>query len=565
MKTNKIIDILYSLISIIFIVIVGFLFNLSVFNTSAITIDPVTEYTYYLKDNIFKNLLIIAIILLLLFTINKNSKSKKILDNINNNKDLYKKIKRTLIIAIFVLCFIFVISGRFFSEADQYSVQVISGQILKNNFSSLNPGEYLDRCPHQIGLVLISSVFTLIFGADNYIALSIINCIFISLFYKELADILDEFKYSNVLKLCVILSAFVFPVLLFYSYFIYGTIPGLTLSLIAFRYGIKYFNDDNKRYLIYSFLALLFAQFFKTNYIIFAIAMIVYFVLKSLELRKIRKLIFCGLLCLTILFQSFLPKLIMEVISNRKIDQGISSYAYVAMSMQESDRAPGWYNGYVNDSYFEANCTKEAQKEIASKQIEERLEYFINNPKKAEEFYMKKTSSLWNNPTFQCFWNLQRKIPKKEAKDRPSWLLWMVDKEGSYNISRYLDIVMTIIYFGALLYGISLLNKKNHNSLVLFSIFFIGGFIFHMFWEGKAQYTFVYFILLIPLAILGYHSLITGNHKIKIKPVNVCLGIVLILLTTLFAINKFNYLNKDNTNYYSYIYYTVDDNKYGGD
>ena len=54
-----------------------------------------------------------------------------------------------------------------------------------------------------------------------------------------------------------------------------------------------------------------------------------------------------------------------------------------------------------------------------------------------------------------------------------------------------------------------LLNWKNINinSLIL-GIVFVGGFIFHMFWEAKCQYTITYFWLLIPYAAQGLQILI---------------------------------------------------------
>lgn len=39
-------------------------------------------------------------------------------------------------------------------------------------------------------------------------------------------------------------------------------------------------------------------------------------------------------------------------------------------------------------------------------------------------------------------------------------------------------------------------------SLAL-ALIFIGGFVFHIFWEGKGQYTIPYFVLLFPYAVMG--------------------------------------------------------------
>lgn len=41
---------------------------------------------------------------------------------------------------------------------------------------------------------------------------------------------------------------------------------------------------------------------------------------------------------------------------------------------------------------------------------------------------------------------------------------------------------------------------------LLLPMIFIGGFIFHLFWEAKGQYTITYFVLLIPLLCKGTYG-----------------------------------------------------------
>ena len=70
-----------------------------------------------------------------------------------------------------------------------------------------------------------------------------------------------------------------------------------------------------------------------------------------------------------------------------------------------------------------------------------------------------------------------------------------------------LDIVQSIIYILALIYVF--MNRKNRNIYVwLPATAFIGGFLFHMLWEAKGQYTFTYFILLIPYAAIALKNIV---------------------------------------------------------
>ena len=80
-----------------------------------------------------------------------------------------------------------------------------------------------------------------------------------------------------------------------------------------------------------------------------------------------------------------------------------------------------------------------------------------------------------------------------------------------------MNIVQTLILFGTLLFMIINFKNTNYTQLV-FAIIFIGGFMFHMIWEAKCQYTLTYFVLLIPYSIKGYINLANIlNRKMKTK------------------------------------------------
>ena len=47
------------------------------------------------------------------------------------------------------------------------------------------------------------------------------------------------------------------------------------------------------------------------------------------------------------------------------------------------------------------------------------------------------------------------------------------------------------------------MKKQDKWGMLLPGIVFIGGFLFHLVWEAKGQYSVVYFMLLLPYAYLG--------------------------------------------------------------
>ncbi|MDD5872364.1 MAG: hypothetical protein PUD90_02710 [Clostridia bacterium] len=79
-----------------------------------------------------------------------------------------------------------------------------------------------------------------------------------------------------------------------------------------------------------------------------------------------------------------------------------------------------------------------------------------------------------------------------------------------------LDIFQTLVYAGTfawLWYG----RKNITFEQMILGICLIGGFLFHIVWEAKGQYTMVYFLLIIPYAVEGWRRLTLQNNNAIIK------------------------------------------------
>ena len=72
-----------------------------------------------------------------------------------------------------------------------------------------------------------------------------------------------------------------------------------------------------------------------------------------------------------------------------------------------------------------------------------------------------------------------------------------------------------IIYFGAFLYFVLAIDKENNVLQHLFAVALIGGFLFSIIWEAKARYMFPYYVMMLPMANIGYITLITKVEKIR--------------------------------------------------
>ena len=84
---------------------------------------------------------------------------------------------------------------------------------------------------------------------------------------------------------------------------------------------------------------------------------------------------------------------------------------------------------------------------------------------------------------------------------------------------------------------------------------FIGGFLFHTFWEAKGQYTMPYFTLLILLAIQGYGIAVRAGMKGEKQALLWVMPPMVIVLLTVVAtkVLPLEWLHVDLTGFYHYL------------
>lgn len=548
---RKVLNLLYENVSLlVFGIIITYLCVTSFFNTCYISIDW-REHTFFVSDKPLRNILFVVILLVGVYCIKKN----KLPNKINDDKKMFLIIKYVLLSLIFIFGLVWVLNTRFFPAADQYSMQKCVSEFFNNDYSSAISDGYLNKNFQQRGLFMLSYLFALVFGDMNIIAIQVLNVIAVMFIFKSLSEIVGFYNGSYFMQLIVILSGIIFPIILLYSYFIYGNIIGLSFALLAIKYELLFLDDKKNSHGILSSLMIFMAILCKSNYQIYFIAMFICLFFNLINNCDVRKVVYLGLLIVALLMSSILPTRFIENKTGAKMSDGLSFYSYVAMGLQESERAPGWYNGFNHDSYAECDNDTAKHKEYSKKAIEKRIELFKSDMDYADEFLSKKICSEWNNPTYQVFWNIQDKF---DGDFKPSsFMLNFVSLNNTFVIQKYLNIVDSIIKFGALLFVMYLIFNKERENLLL-PVIFVGGFLFLSFLsEAKAQYTIMFSSLLIPMAVLGYNYfadlIIDKNIKCHIdEKIKVIVLILLVLFTCISVSNK-KFLSKDTDFYYEYV------------
>ena len=515
----------------LFFAIILFICIISAYCTSYVTF--VNEHSYFLKDSIFLNLLIVFIIILAAYILKKIPCIQTLNQKMENDYIFFKKCKNTLLVIIFIMGFLWVTATQYIPGADQYSIQNAVYALHLKDYHMFYDGGYIAKYQNQLGILLFSYIYSLIFGSHNYVVMQMINALAVSLIYKQLAETGALFGQKRIEQLLTVTTGIFFIPLIMYSSFIYGNVLGLLFSLLAVKYEILFFKDGKKRYIAYSSIFILISISMKSNYIIFMIGMLIYATAEIIANKKWKNTILIIAIIAAYLFQANVPSMLITQMTGIELGDGVSPLSYIAMGLQDSDRAPGWYNGYNSSTYKDADYDKQLQNEMAIESIEESIEKFKADKKYAGEFFIKKIASMYTEPSFQGFWICQ---VRKSAVIIPNWTYALINVIGSGKTLNYLNLIQFATYAGVILYCIFCRKNSACMHTLIFPMIFIGGFIFHLFWEAKSQYTLSYFVLLFPYAVSGYSAVFSRIQPKEVCKKNIDLGAVTVFVIVIIAI-----------------------------
>lgn len=482
----------------IFAIIIIYLFSLSIFSTCMVAdTQNIFKHSFYLKDNFLIHVISISILLCLGLCVKKNK---------NKIRSVFShKLEKVLVAAYVGLGICFVLFFRLYPIADQGEILKIAGQMANADFSEFQVGGYMSTNPHQNGLLLYVYLFYVFFRQNTYLVLQIFNIFFlvgsfwcILRSFKLIYGMEDTQISENVLLLGYLLFLPVF----FYITYIYGTLPGLFFALLAILFQLKYDRYTKFTQMLGAVLCITISIIFKSNYLIFGIAMIIYAIYRALSKRLCkRELVFCALLVIILLGGKKATNEIMTQITGVPVNDGSPMISYVAMGLQDCAVAPGWWNGYNWNVYKENGYDSGLAKTAAEEVVAKRIKVFCNAPAAGVRIFIKKIASGWNNPTFQGLDILRGREGRNVC-----WGQIAQTARGKV-LHVYMNLYHSFVLFGVVCW---IWKKRNNHrfSELMFPMIVVGGFIFHLFWEMQCSYTLPYFLLLIPYSMKGYNFLL---------------------------------------------------------
>lgn len=542
LTAKKISEFLYTgIISIFSLAIILYLVFLSCISTSHINNQ---EKTYYVSDSPFRLIIPMLLLSALGVFLLRFAQVRDFIHKINNNKRIYLLIRTLLLIIIGGFALFWVLNSKIVPVADQSTVQRAATAFLNGDFSLLDNDQYAGVYQNQLGFIGFSMVMQKIFGTEAFVIIQVINVFALVMLYREMCEICSLLGIHRIIHLLLLIEAMLFFPAYLYCSFVYGNIIGLALSVFAIRHEINYLKNGKVFNAVLSSIGIILAIMAKQNYLVFAIGMLLATVKEIFGKKKVAAVSMAFMTVFSLIIASSLPAAAAREYTGKPLDQGANSWSWIAMGLQESNMAPGWYNAYNWKSYFNNDCNSEAQGEEAKHTALSRLNYFRQNPGYALMFFTRKTASQWNNPTFQCFWTVR--LRQNIVKDQTVVEFFKKYKHID-TIAGSLNVLHFLILFGSLLYLVFCRKEKFFSSSLILFMIFVGGFVFHLFWEGKCQYVLSYFMLLLPYAATGFgytirsiYQLIetkgTEKYEAVSKPFLKDVKLFMILVTATFAI-----------------------------
>lgn len=411
---------------------------------------------------------------------------------------------------------------QLYPGSDPAKVYEIAMQWRQGDFSSFDEGAYLFCYPFQSGIVLFFYLLSFLFGEGNFVGLQLVNVVFLAVIYGLLAKLSGVFgvdagedmegfeKKRKGLQTAVYLGLLVWVPLSFYVTYLYGILPGMALSLGAVYFAQRYLALRRYRYIAAASLCMGLATVIKMNCLIYLIAIGCFLVCDAIGLLLLPKekrrgnwwisLLFIVCMGLGVGCCTQISNRLVERIAGQELAEGEVMLSWVVMGMQEAPLGPGGYNGYIGNVFGEYHYDTELVTQASLEDLREIVTRMSENPlDEGLPFLARKTAFQWNDPTFIC---LDRTRGRKALTQIPGWLKSVIDGRGSVRLSVLLNYMQTEVCIGMLLYLFLRWRKGNFYEL-MGAVVFLGGYLFHLFWESSASYTIPYFVLLIPYAVCG--------------------------------------------------------------
>lgn len=393
-----------------------------------------------------------------------------------------------------------VLAARAVPGADAKSIWDAALLCAGGDYGNAIGGRYFRVFPFQTGYLLYAEAFVRLFGADSALtAAAIVNVLLVDVAYLSVYRIADDlFSDDRITLLTVLMGTLCLqPVLL--STFLYGTLPGMAVSLAAVSLAIRYFKRGGFVRLIVAAALMGIAVTLKMNLIIVMIASVIILLLWGLRNKRAVCFVAAALMIVCSVAMPRLVKAGYERKLGESLGAGTPFTAWLVTGFRESSFCCGWYNSYTT-TVLEANdFDADAAKAQIMADFAEQANMFLGRPRYLAAFMYKKATSQWCEPAFQSIWS-------SATSEHTSPVSPFVDSlyfgAGADAVNAYFNCYVQVIYIGTLACLCLLLFQKREEpyAAMLLPIAVLGAFMYHALFEAKSQYAIIYLPMLLPYA-----------------------------------------------------------------
>ena len=305
-------------------------------------------------------------------------------------------------------------------------------------------------------------------------------------------------------RMTLVMSLLFLPLFLF-PVFVYGTVPMVFFSLCALFCFARYLRTRKTMYGLLWPVLMAAAYLLKPNAAVPMIAMVICAVLDVMRSRDWKILLFAALSAVLSVTVLRLVILQYELRGGMKLTEDLSYLARLVMGLKDGGGAAGWYNSYT-DKFLPLDVTAQMERDMALADLKEVLAAFAAEPGSLFVFLREKLLSQWLEPTNGCLWygNLNGQHGPLAGLAAP------VYTQGSglrAALEGYMNVFQQALYALSCAGVLHLLRRKADAGNLALPLILLGGVLYHLIFEAKSQYSYMYVLLLTPLAVQGLAAL----------------------------------------------------------
>lgn len=484
-----------------FLMMAGLTVCAFVFSANMNTNNKVAENIEFLQDKIWLNLLVLVGMLAFFWYLRPKLERVPV-----------KLLKTWLTIWVVSVGLLWVFSALSYPTHDSRIVTQAGEACAKGDYSLLRE-DYFQYYPFQLGYVFYTELMMRLLPIkDFYLHIEAANIGFLAAGYWAILRFMETvFHKDRITRLTILLLALCAQPILF-STFVYGVIPGLCCALWAVAHTAAYLKSGKLKHGILACIFIALAVLMKQNYLIVLAAMAIVLALHFCGRPKWAHLGFLVLAVVMVLGLRSAVTFQYEKRANIEFGNGIPIVSWAAMGMNEGYTTSGWYNrDYTVKNFNQAGRQAEKASAASLQEIQERLRHFQKDKPYAIKFFLQKTLSQWNEPTYQSLWTNQ---VRGHYNNGPWGLAKFFSTTGEGIVKGYMGFYQQLVFFCT---AVALWHGMRKKKLALVPLVILGGFLYHLVFEGKSQYIMPYFVMMVPLASYGLHLILEQVEAWRIK------------------------------------------------